>query len=220
MAEFTSQGVSSQGTKLYVQGGTPAAALSVTAITKAVQALVTAANTMDPGDVVVFGDIVGMPEIKDKSGIVIAPTAADFTVNIDTSEFETAGTTGTADALDLLPVCEARNFNGFDGQASEIDKTTLCSTAKEFVPGLQDFGSFNFDMNYVPSDPAQMAMQAAKASGDTLWWELVLPDNMGSWIFQAFVRQMTISGGVDAILSSSVVLRITGEPTFAGGVAP
>jgi hypothetical protein len=220
MSEFKSQGISSQGTTLYVQGGTPHATLAISAITKAVQALVTAPNTMDPGDVVVFGDVVGMPEIKDRSGIVVAPTATDFSVNIDSSEFAAAGTTGTADVLDLLAVCEARNFNGFDGQASELDKTTLCSTAKEFVPGLQDFGSFTFDMNYVPSDPAQMAMQAAKASGDTLWWELVLPDNTGSWIFQAFVRQMTISGGVDAVLSSSVVLRITGEPTFAGGVAP
>jgi Lambda phage tail tube protein, TTP len=219
MADFESQGVSSQGTKLFVQAGV-AAALTISAITKAPQASVTAANTLDPGDIVVFGDVVGMPEIKDMQGIVVTATPTDFVVNIDSSGFATAGTTGTADALDLLPVCEARNFNGFDGQASEIDKTTLCSTAKEFVPGLQDFGSFNFDMNYVPSDPAQMAMQAAKAGGDTLWWELVLPDNMGSWIFQAFVRQMTISGGVDAVLSSSVVLRITGEPTFAGGAAP
>ena len=216
MAEFKSEGVSSQGTKLFVQAGV-AAALAITGITKAPQAVVTAANTLDPGDIVVFGDVVGMPEISGMQGIVVSATPTDFTVNIDTSGFVAVGTTGTADALDLLPVCEARNFNGFDGQASEIDKTTLCSTAKEFVPGLQDFGSFNFDMNYVPSDPAQQAMQAAKAGGDTLWWELVLPDNMGSWIFQAFVRQMTISGGVDAILSSSVVLRITGEPVFAGG---
>jgi hypothetical protein len=216
MADFKSQGVSSQGTKLYVSGDvfTP---ITISAITKAPQAQVTGANVLDPGDIVIFRDVVGMPEIKDVSAIVVSATGTDFIVNLDTSGYATAGTTGTADQLDLLAVCEARNFNGFDGQASEVDITTLCSEAKEYVPGLQDFGSFNFDMNYVPTDPAQIAMQTAKAGGITLWWELVLPDNMGSWIFQAFVRQMTISGGVDAALSSSVVLRITGEPTFAGG---
>jgi hypothetical protein len=228
MTGFKSEAVSSQGTTLSVEGsaGTPATA-PITGITAADPAVITAANTFADGDIVSIDGVVGMDEINGLSGVVgnASPTGFDLT-GVDSIGFTayTSGGTATSAASEFLPACEARNFTGFDGQASEIDVTTMCSTAMEFVPGLQDFGAFNFTMNYVPSDPAQKKMQQAKANGDTLWWQLKLPDDnegipMGQWLFQAFVRQMTLQGGVNAALESNVVLRITGEPTFVEGGA-
>jgi hypothetical protein len=75
-------------------------------------------------------------------------------------------------------------------------------------------------MNYVPSDPGTMEMQEAKAEGKPRWFQLDLPDDQGQWVFQAYVRQMTIAGGVDQPLTTNVVLRITGAPVFIAGVAP
>jgi hypothetical protein len=228
MAGFKSQGVSSQGTELSVQGaGGATVTAPITAITAASSAVITAANSFINGQVVTIDDVVGMVEINGLSGIASNVSPTGFTVAIDSTGFTPYVSGGTAEGNtgSFENICEARNFTGFDGQASEIDKTTMCSTAMEFVPGLQDFGAFNFTMNYVPTDPAQIIMQEAKAAGTTLWWKLTLPNDldgnpMGAHLFQAFVRQMTLSGGVNAILESNVVLRITGEPTFIAGGAP
>jgi len=227
MSGFKSEGVSSQGTELAVQGAGSVVTAPITAITAAAEAVVTAANTFVPGQIVSFADVVGMVEINGQSGVVSAATAAGFTVGIDSTGFTpyVSGGTASGNSGSFENVCEAKNFTGFDGQAAELDKTTMCSTAMEFVPGLQDFGAFNFTMNYVPTDPAQVIMQEAKRTGKTLWWKLMLPpsldevESMGTWVFQAFVRQMPLTGGVNAILESNVVLRITGEPTFIEGGA-
>ena len=226
MTGFKSEAVSSQGTELAVQGaaGTPVTA-TITAITAASPAKISAVNTFQNGDIVSIDAVVGMVEINGLSGVVGNATGADFDlVGVDSSAFTpyTSGGEAASSGAGFENCCEARNFTGFDGQASEIDVTTMCSTAMEFRPGLQDFGAFNFTMNYVPTDPAQKIMQQAKSTGAILWWKLMLPNDnegnpLGTWLFQAFVRQMTLSGGVNAALESNVVLRITGEPTFVEG---
>ncbi len=224
MAGFKSEAVSSQGTRLGVQGGQVAPVTApITAITAANPPVFTAANTFGDGDVVQIDGVVGMVEINGEVGVATNVTPTGFTLEgVDATGYTTYVSGGVATGIgtgNFDDVCEARNFTGFDGQASEIDVTTMCSEAMEFRPGLQDFGAFNFTMNYVPSDPAQKVMQEAKANGDTLWWRLILPEDdtgesMGMWLFQAFVRQMTLSGGVNAALESNVVLRITGAPIF------
>jgi hypothetical protein len=234
MAGFKSEAVSSQGTRLGVQGGEVAPVVApITAITAANPPVFTAANAFGDGDVVQIAGVEGMTEINGAVGVATGVTPTGFTLEgVDASAFTPYTSGGEATGIgtgNFDDVCEARNFTGFDGQASEIDVTTMCSDAMEFRPGLQDFGAFNFTMNYVPSDPAQKTMQDAKSKGTILWWRLVLPEDesgvsMGMWLFQAFVRQMTLSGGVNAALESNVVLRITGAPIFveppaAGGAS-
>jgi Lambda phage tail tube protein, TTP len=117
----------------------------------------------------------------------------------------------------FLDLCEIKTFNGFDGQASEVDVTTLCSEAKEMRLGLQDFGSFTFEMNYVPDDPAQVILQDLKAAGAPGEFKLVLPAPNGEWAFNAYVKSFPIAGGVDGVLTSSISLRITGAPVYTPG---
>jgi hypothetical protein len=123
----------------------------------------------------------------------------------------------TAVAATFADLCEIKTFNGFDGQASEIDVTTICSEAKEIRMGLQDFGSFSFEMNYVPDDPGQILMQDAKAAGTPLNFKFTLPATYGEWTFSAYVKAFPIAGGVDGVLTSSVVLRLNGAATFTPG---
>jgi len=118
----------------------------------------------------------------------------------------------------FIDLCEIKTFTGFDGQASEVDVTTICSEAKEIRLGLQDFGGFTFEMNYVPDDPAQMVLQDLKAAGMPGDFKLVLPAPHGEWEFTAYVKSFPIAGGVDAVLTSSIALRITGAPIYTPGV--
>ena len=138
---MTSTAISAQGTKGYI-AGVDGSALIITAITKATQAVVTAANTLSAGDVVVFGTVTGMPEIEGLIGIVQATglSSSTFTTNIDSSGFASAGTTGAATPKTMTKIGNVKDWNGFDGQKSEIDVSNLDSTAKEFIamcrPGM------------------------------------------------------------------------------------
>lgn len=213
---FKSKAINAQGALLSVDDGA-GSAIAITGITKATSAVVSSVDAVAIGDVVRFGAVAGMPEIAGLAGVVTAVTpSTSFTVNIDSSNYETVGTTGDAELLNFVGGCEVKTFNGFDGQAAEVDITTLCSEAREFLQGLQDFGSFNFDLNLVPNDPFQVECNEAKRLRQTRTFTLELPPGADAvqfvYVFDAFVRQFTISGGVDQAVAGSVVLRVTGEP--------
>lgn len=103
-----------------------------------------------------------------------------------------------------------KSFSGFDGQAAEIDVTDLDSTAKEFRTGLQDHGNFQFDINVNRTDPGQLAVEAARKSGAVTPFRLTLPDKQAA-TFDALVKSTPLQGSVDAVLTGSVTLRITGD---------
>lgn len=68
---------------------------TITGITKAASAVVTAANTLAVGDTVHFSGVVGMTQINGLRGVVTARTASDFTVTINTVLFTTYTSDGT-----------------------------------------------------------------------------------------------------------------------------
>lgn len=110
-------------------------------------------------------------------------------------------------------VKEMVSFQAFDGQANEIDITSLDSTAKEFLMGLQDFGQFSGEFNFLAGDTGQQAMRAAKASRVITPFELILSDG-AKYEFNGYVLSAPVSGGVDAKMDGSFVIRITGDVTF------
>src|SRR3954453_23195037 len=114
--------------------------------------------------------------------------------------------------LTYTEVKEVVSFNGFDGKASEIDVTHLQSTAKEFLMGLRDFGNFNLETNYLPSDPGQDAMRAAQASREVQDFKITFSDDTDA-TFQGYVLSNPLSGGVDSKASGSFDIRITGPGT-------
>jgi hypothetical protein len=218
---FQSEAMSSQGAELRVMDDEPGTPLTVTSLTNTNPAtlVVSDMTKLKTGQPVKFTG-TGEPTVDGKTFVLGAentgPASFDVT-GLDGTGFAAAVATGSVGTGAMYNLCEAKTFNGFDGQASEMDVTTMCSAAKEVRMGLQDFGSFNFTMNYVPSDPGTAELQEAKGEGTPRWFELMLPDDSGSWIFEAFVKQMTIAGGVDQPLTTNVVLRITGAPTFVEG---
>jgi hypothetical protein len=111
---------------------------------------------------------------------------------------------------------EVVSFNGPDGSASEIDVTSLTSSAKEFRLGLYDEGQISFECNLLPVDTAQIGLRADRAAGTQRNFQIVLTDTGTTTLsFAAFVKQFAISGGVDAVMKASVTLRVTGTVTWA-----
>lgn len=119
----------------------------------------------------------------------------------------------TSSPIAYVQVKEMVSFNAFDGQASEIDCTSLDSTSKEFLMGLMDNGQFSGEFNFLPSDAGQQQVREARAATARRHFKLTLSD-ASVFSFDAFVQQAPISGGVDAKMDASFVLRITGDVDF------
>ena len=199
-----------QNSKFYVSG-TPGNAISITAITKAVAAVVTAANTLSVGDVVIFGSVTGMPEIQGLLGIVQTATASQFTVNIDSSGFAAAGTTGQATPQTFSKIGNVKDFSSDGGTASVIDVSNLDSKAKEKRIGLQDPGNYSLTFDADDTDPGQLALIAARASQSVVVCKQVYPGGLKIRAFQAVVQKVSEpSAGVDKVLSSTATIVVTG----------
>lgn len=208
-----STAISAQGSGFFAEG-TPGTAITITAISKAVPAVVTATNTLAVGDVVDFGAVTGMPEIFGMLGVVTVASGASFTTNIDSSAFAAAGTAGTASPKVWVEVGNVKDYTGFDGSVTQLDKTNLRSGAMEFAAGLQDFGNFNFNVDMDQTDAGQLLLRAQKSAATTKAFKLVLP-NGKIRTFKQFVTKFGESGGVNAIVKAPVTLRITGVVNFA-----
>lgn len=209
---------STQGTRLDIET-TPGSAITITGITKASQAVVTGTHALAVGDEVEFGtSITGMPEIAGRLGVVTAiSTTVSFTVNIDSSNFAAAATGGTAAKKNWLRIANAKDFDGFNGTASEIDKTHMDSDAKEFDKGLEDFGSFTFNCDTDNADAGQVALRTAKnltGASATKAFRLLYPGTNGRRLWKGFVKKFSDAGGTDAVARSSGEIRITGLVNF------
>jgi hypothetical protein len=208
-----SRAVSSQGTHFYIENaGATLVTTAITGISKAAKAVVTfASHTYVVGDVLTFAAVVGMTEMNGLDGIVSAKTATTVTLeNIDSTGFTTYGSAGTAGLVQFIETCQHKSYSGFDGQASEIDTTTLCSTAKEKVLGLQDFGGMSTDIHYVEDDPFQVEAKVAKRAGLPRWFKLVKKNNYIK-IFEGYVRSVSDSGAVDGTNAGTMAVTITGD---------
>lgn len=211
---MTSAAVSAQGTKFQVETGA-GSAITITGITKASKAVVTATNTLAVGEVVVFGAVTGMTEINGELGIVTAATGATFTVAIDSTNFTTYASGGTATPKTFTSVGGVNAYSGFDGQASEIDVTDMDSVAKEFRLGLQDFGNVNVNLKAVlPADAGQLAIRAAKTAGSLLVYRIKNSDGQ-TIACQGYAKKFTEDSGVDKVRSGQITLRLTGVVRYS-----
>ena len=102
------------------------------------------------------------------------------------------------------------SLTALDGQASQIDISDSDSTAREYLMGLQDNGSLSADFNWLPDDPGQLLMRAAKASRDIQDFRIVFSD-LGEATFKGFVLGAPISGAVDDKMTSSMSILVSGD---------
>lgn len=109
-----------------------------------------------------------------------------------------------------------KSFSGLDGEAADIDITTLASTAKEFCQGLQDFGNFSIELVRDYDDVGQVALLDALDNQSTREMVVTLPSGTLNVItFQAYVKSITSAGEEDGIVTGTVNLKITGEPVLS-----
>ena len=146
-------------------------------------------------------------------GIVTIATGTSFTVGTDSSGYASAGTTGTASPQTWIKINNVHDYTGFDGSATELDRTNMSSAAMENFPGLQDFGQFAFNLDTDNTDAGQLALRANKTSALIGPYKLVLP-NGKLRVWQGWVKKFSETGAVNAIIKANVDVRITGVVVF------
>ena len=108
------------------------------------------------------------------------------------------------------------DFSGPDTSRAEIDVTTLCSTAKEYVMDLKDNGSLSLTLQTRLGNAGQKILMQNLDSEDYLNFKLLLPDDgygngEVSIEFKGSVQSFPIQGSQGAVLTSTVTLRISGD---------
>ena len=211
-----STAISAQGSKLEI-ASTAGAAKTISGIAVGNPTILTStAHGLSNGDVVTLAGLTGADAglLNGQTVTITNVTTNTFAVQINTVG-KTITAAGTATPLSWTKIENLVSFKGFDGQAAEIDITDLDSTAKEFLVGLQDWGTLSFDVNRDFSDAGQMALDASKRAGTLKAYKLTLP-NGKTRTFNALCKNSPLEGGVDqAVKTSGVTLRISGDVTDA-----
>lgn len=120
--------------------------------------------------------------------------------------------TGTTQAPVLTDIVNVTDISGFDGKATQIDVTTLKSTAKERRVGLQDWGSVTLATDINLKEASHAALLAAKQAGTAKDFTVTLSDT-STIKFTAYVSAFPISAKVDAVYQGNITLDITGDIT-------
>lgn len=102
------------------------------------------------------------------------------------------------------------------GSATEIDVTTLASTAKEFRQGLRDFGSISMELIRNQDDLGQKEMFDAMGLQAVREFIVTLPTstaNVGT--FDGFVQSLSTDINADGVVTGTATVRITGAVVWS-----
>lgn len=107
-------------------------------------------------------------------------------------------------------------IDGPGGDTEQLDMTDHDSSGffREFLPSFKDPGEIGFTAHYDPDDATHEELAALWNSGETRAWRIVLPGFGGNVLFDAWVRNISISNPFDGSGGLSGTLRITGPVTF------
>lgn len=191
------------------------AAKTITAITLANPAVVTSsAHGLANGTIIVITGVVGMTQLNGRAFVIANQATNTFELKgIDSTGYGAYTSGGSATPQTMTAVGEVTAVGGFDGQSDEIETTHLQSTAKEFLVGLQDFGTVSLKLNLI-TDTGQTKLRSLKAAAAIGYFAITLSDGTVSAL-AALVKSVTL----DEVTPSSAVtgaatLRCANEPAW------
>ena len=216
-----SSAISAQGSVLSIGTGS-GGAKTITGIQIGFPTIFTiSAHGFSNGDVLAFNSAfagANASALNGLTGLVVTnKTTNTFAIDIDTTGLTITAGTATATPTTWTTVNNLVSYNGMEGAAPDIDKSNLSSTAKEFIVGLLEEGSFGGELQVDNNDPGQAAMRSKRGSGAVANFKLVLPGATSNltYTFAGYVKKFPLAGGVDSLVKSSFEVRITGAVTLA-----
>jgi hypothetical protein len=188
-----------------------AAALTVTGVSKATEAVVTATNTLANGDFVMFGPVDGMTELSYLTARVKTVSGSSFVLEgIDSTNWGTwsAGTCQRVTTWSTISTATSIDFGA--GSVDNLDATTLVDVSKQSLAGMLALPdvSVNLFTDYVQTVQSYIDAQAilgnvlpfraVRASGQRRCWAGI-PSTIGE---SANVNQI-LSGSLSIVVRST-----------------
>lgn len=128
----------------------------------------------------------------------------------------TQGTTFTIDDSLSAPVTinGIQSWSRQDGESTQIEVTTLASTAKEYCQGLKDNGTLSLEFIWDNDDLGQAELRDAQDNQAERTFIITLADST-TLTFQSLVLSISQDGAADEIVRGSASLKVTGAITIA-----
>jgi hypothetical protein len=138
--------------------------ITITAVTKATEGVVTATNTLTLGDFVVVSS-QGMRQIDDRVFRIKAVSGSGFTLEGEDTTLYDTFTSGTCNKITFgTSITTATSISGSGGTFDFIDTTTIHAAQRSQMPGLPSAANFEFDNIWDVSDAGLKAMKTASDS--------------------------------------------------------
>jgi predicted secreted protein len=108
------------------------------------------------------------------------------------------------------------NFNGpgLTGKSIDVSALDNVSGFREKVQGLNDAGQLTVELEFMPDDDQHQKLLGDYVARTLRNWQVLWPDGATVWAFSAYIIKVTPKGALDAAVTASVDLDITGEPTL------
>ena len=123
--------------------------------------------------------------------------------------------TGSASPYTFSVLAEVKKIQFSGSKYDMADVTNFESgTFREWLPTLADSGEISFEANLIPSDASQAALLTAFNAATLQPWQVVLPNGVGTFTFNAYVQSLERDVPLDKEATISGKLKITGQIQF------
>lgn len=192
-----------------------AAAVTITAISKASEGVVTATNTLSNGDYVALS-VQGMYQLNGRVARVKTVSGTGFTLEgIDTTLFDTF-TAGTAEKITFgTSITTATSVSPSGGDFDFIDTTTIHGNSKTQIPGLASPATYGFENVWDVSDAGLLAMKTAGDAQAQRAFKFTFGTGGQIMVFMGYVAATLLPGGSSqGLVTTQTVITMFGAPSY------
>jgi len=204
-----------RNTKIEMQSGL-GADVTVTGITNANPAVITANNTYSNGELVVLSGIVGMPEMNDRVVRVSAVSGTEFTAEgVNSSSWGTYVSGGVANEVTPFVVFDnVTNLSLPDNAPEELTATTVHDSQVVTEFGMEGSSSGTFQTLADPLSTTSVEIGAARDANTRRVFRVTLQSGYVG-IFNAFVAGgRGIDGAAGQFATGTVSLTMRNAPQW------
>ena len=193
-----------------------ASTASITSITKANPGVVTKVSHGYSNGDILFLDVEGMYQLKDKVVRVANKTADTYELEgIDTTLFDTF-VSGTSAKLTMgTTISSATTINASGGDFDFIDTTVIHSNTKTQIPGLPSAISYQMDHIWDSTDAGQIAMKSASDTQAKRAFKFQFGAGGKVLYLAGYVGFAGLPGGqAQGLVTTKAVITSNGTPTY------
>ena len=117
----------------------------------------------------------------------------------------------------LTTIAEVLRCGPIGSTNPEVNVTNLDSTAQEYIAGLADGNTVEFDVNFISDNTQQTSLRTSQASGSTVYLKMTWPTSpLFTAIFSLVLLTFELGETTpEGQVMTSISGRITGSITFA-----